>query len=1111
MTNDIVSVQGNSLAGGDNVQPVQEIDTDRQMAEAVRDVMKLSNLYIHKNYLQDLNTMPIVPVSRELTRIKIGTNLRLLRISGILHDGNESLSEKVKSLFGAVSAFDAGVMLILQAKGDRAEFYIGICGNQSDVLNQTFNTFTGSLKGILPGCKYRNVKMSEVDSLMEEIFPNLINTSCERLAVSAVSTFPTAADEVKSNDPYAAIEKIDVLLDGMRGKPFSMILLTKAMSKEILTDMQHQMELLYTQLSLFERQTFSTSKSDTDSITLNYSQAVTANQSYSTGFMHGISNTRSESSAKSISTPDEAGRKTEAKLGLLGTAASLAVPLAAAAILPAGMTAMAGVAFSAFLGNSIASLGKNLGVITGAIPNPKTVGDSTTTGESKTESESKSVTFSVSEGTTDSSGYAIGNNRTLGSSRQYTITNKSVSIILEELDREIRQMQRLSREGAFSGAAYFIAGNTENAITAANIYRSMTESKSNGSRTSSLIYHWNDRNKVDELIKYLSRGCHPSFILENEPHQPTVDAAQIIGINDVPVYFSFPKKSVPGIVISYYAGFARDIILQDMPKSTNNADRTVNAGYVYHYGKIETQTPINLRIDDLTKHLFVAGATGVGKSNFCYQLLDQLADNDVKILVIEPAKGEYAGVLGGREGFHVFGADAMRSPLLRINPFAFPEGISTTQHIERLLSIFNTAWTMYDAMPAILKDALEKIYLDRGFDLYFGGRPDEAQFPSFNDLLAALPAVIQSSSYSNEVKGNYTGALVTRVKSLTNGLYRMIFTQNELGDEILFGNNVIVDISRIGSAETKALVMGILTMRLSEYRMCEGKVNSPLRHVTLLEEAHNLLRRNNSATAGGGDLKAASVEMITNAIAEMRTYGEGFIIADQSPSVLDLSVIRNTNTKVFFMLPDRNDREISGDSLTLTEAQKRELARLSPGVAAVYQNGWTSSVLCKINYFKPDKVKPFVYDGLKVCKDIKPLTSQALAVVLSNLLPKGKRGSVDEAAIRKICTSDEFFLGDRSMTAIEILREYSGMGAYKRSGKEYQEKIASLISLEKAITQADTGNWAECVETQILNEVTLSNDELIVLVQYGIRRHLPSNQFGKMSAKYLSYRKSVEH
>ena len=166
----------------DEAQPARQDDNNRHVATVIGDVMHLSNLYIHKNYLQELNTMPIVPISHELTKIKIGTNLRLLRITAILHDGSESLSEKVKSLFGAVSAFEAGVMLILQAKGDRAEFYIGICGNQSDVLNQTFNTFVGSLKGILPGCKYRNVKLSEADNIMEEIFPqkSLINGSDRR-------------------------------------------------------------------------------------------------------------------------------------------------------------------------------------------------------------------------------------------------------------------------------------------------------------------------------------------------------------------------------------------------------------------------------------------------------------------------------------------------------------------------------------------------------------------------------------------------------------------------------------------------------------------------------------------------------------------------------------------------------------------------------------------------------------------------------------------------------------------------------------------------------------------------------------------------------------------
>lgn len=1080
-----------------------------QMISAVEDVMYLSNLYIHKNYLQYLDKMPIVPASQDIMKIEPGKNLRLLRIIGILHDGSENLSEKVKSLFGAVSAFEAGVMLIIQAKGERAEFYVGICSNHSDVVNHAFNTFTGSLKGILPGCKYRNVKLSEVEGLMEEIFPSksFVNGSREKLTISALSTFPTS-DEGQNYNPYDAIEKIDVLLDGMRGKPFSMLLLTKTMSKEILTAMQHQMEFLYTQLSVFERQTISSMKSDTDSVTLNYSKSVTSNQSYSTGFTRGISHTHGEAQSFSEQTTDNQSRKMQAGLGLLGTAASLAVPLAASAFLTGPSMALAGV-LGSFYGAGISSMATNAGILSGVIPNPKSSSETQSTHDDTTNTESKNVTFSVNEGTTDSSGYAVGNNRTSSMSNQYTVTNKGISIILEELNHEIKQMQRLSREGAFSSAAYFIAGNTENAVTAANIYRSITDSKSNGSRMNSLIYRWNENSEIDELIKYLSRGFHPSFVLKNEPHQPTTEAAQIIGIRDIPIYFSFPKKSVPGVVISDYAGFSRDIILQDLPQSTTANEKTVHTGHVYHLGKVETQSPIRLRVDDLTKHLFVAGATGVGKSNFCYQLLDQLIEKDVKILVVEPAKGEYSGVLGGRKGFHVFGADAMRSPLLKINPFAFPKGISTTQHIERLLSIFNTVWTMYDAMPAILKDALEKIYLDRGFDLYFGDKPDEAEFPSFNDLLAALPEIIQSSAYSNEVKGNYTGALVTRVKSLTNGLYRMIFNQNEIGDEILFGENVIIDISRIGSAETKALIMGILTMRLSEYRMCEGCVNSPLRHVTLLEEAHNLLRRSNATSAGAGDLKSASVEMITNAIAEMRTYGEGFIIADQSPSVLDLSVIRNTHTKVFFMLPDRNDREISGDSLTLTEPQKKELARLSPGVAVVYQNGWTSPVLCKINHFKLDKIQPFIYDAPKVFNNSKELLSQALAVILSNLLAKDKIKSISNPAIKNLCNANNFFSSKRTTTAIEILTEYDSTGTYKRNAKECQEKIACLIPLRQIITQTKEENWSANVEAKIKSEVTLSTDELISLVQNGIRWYMPRPQFGKMCAKYLGYRKSL--
>jgi hypothetical protein len=153
-------------------------------------------------------------------------------------------------------------------------------------------------------------------------------------------------------------------------------------------------------------------------------------------------------------------------------------------------------------------------------------------------------------------------------------------------------------------------------------------------------------------------------------------------------------------------------------------------------------------------------------------------------------------------------------------------------------------------------------------------------------------------------------------------------------------------------------------MKLQEYRMSESKgSNSKLKHITVLEEAHNLMRRTSSEQSSeGANLQGKAVEMIANAIAEMRTYGEGFIIADQAPGLLDQSVIRNTNTKMILRLPDWEDRELVGKSANLKEEQIEELARLRTGCAAIYQNEWQEAVLCQFELFDKDLVKPFDYE-----------------------------------------------------------------------------------------------------------------------------------------------------
>ena len=465
------------------------------------------------------------------------------------------------------------------------------------------------------------------------------------------------------------------------------------------------------------------------------------------------------------------------------------------------------------------------------------------------------------------------------------------------------------------------------------------------------------------INEYLRHFTHPSFhdpdYLINLEAITDVTPATMLSTKELSVQCGIPYNGVPGIFVREMARFGRDV------QSTKNVDLPIRLGNIYHMGKEYNNHVVNVDLKRLGEHTFITGSTGSGKSNTVYSLvarLNKLLPNDypyvgqyidkqIPTLIIEPAKGEYKQVFGDK--FNVYGTNPAITELLRINPFKFENGIHVLEHIDRLVDIFNVCWPMYAAMPAVLKEAIEKAYISSGWDLKCSINTNGIDiYPSFMDLLQALREVVSSSEYSEEVKDNYTGSLVTRVRSLTNGLNGQIFTADEIDSNKLFNESTIIDLSRVGSSETKSMIMGIIIMRLQERRMCEGGINLPLKHVTVIEEAHNLLRRvSTEQTSESSNLLGKSVEMMANAIAEMRTYGEGFVIVDQSPTLLDMSVIRNTNTKVIMHLPDLTDRELVGRAAGLTDSQIVELAKIPTGVAAVYQNKWVEAVLCKIDKY----------------------------------------------------------------------------------------------------------------------------------------------------------------
>lgn len=931
----------------------------------------MADSFIRKEYLAQLQNAQVVPLIGNGESIR--RNVRMFRLASLTYSETDDLHRKIASVFHSVAEFDSRQFLLLDSDGFHMSLYLGIACGRQDQLSMQFNTLKGSFTGNFPGGWLALLNATKSEELFKEIFEEDIRIS----SVSALS----AAKEISKDSIYG----IERLVDGMYGKPFTMMLLCEAVPKEELRRLRQSYEAMYTQLAPFREYAASVSQSgtkgETQSFSLSKSESVAQGRTVTESGAFGQSSSRSET----VSGSKEA-EENRAKNQLLGTALSLTAIISKIGT-ESAMHPLQGL----FYGGSVSNV----------LNSVQTLLNGGELGRSETAGEGKSYTLTFSEGETSSrqEGFSASKSisgsstDTTGYSLQMQYENKAVSDLLGVLQEQIARLQHIEETGGFQCAAYFVTGDNSTAVTAASMYRSLLGGMSSLGQNNA-VNVWSVPEVVWDICEYLKIGRHPVFHFENRPNYPTFTAGTLVAADELPLYISLPRKSMSGFPVALRAEFARDVIRMEI-----NDEAPIEIGKIYHLGKVAPGS-VALSKQDLSGHIFVAGTTGMGKSNFCYGLLDSLRNEKVRFMVIEPAKGEYKQVFGGCEGVYTFGTNPNLSPLLRINPFSFPEGIHVNEHIDRLLEIFNSCWPMYAAMPAVLKEALETVYRQCGYNLVTG--VGGGRFPSFADLLKILPEVVRQSEFSGEVKGNYIGSLVTRVKSLTDGLYGCVFTKDEIDPGILFDENVLIDLSRVGSGETKALIMGILVMKLQEYRMCHARMNAPLSHVTVLEEAHHLLRSSTSGSPEGVDLRAMSLEMITNAIAEMRTYGEGFLIADQSPGLMDLAVIRNTNTKVIFKLPEQSDRRIAGSAMSLSEAQIGEIARLERGVAAVYQSGWDNAVLAKIRHYDSGRYKPYVYRAPDLALDSGQVRNQCLAALLRGRLDEAGASTLDTAVCRQL-------------------------------------------------------------------------------------------------------------
>lgn len=432
------------------------------------------------------------------------------------------------------------------------------------------------------------------------------------------------------------------------------------------------------------------------------------------------------------------------------------------------------------------------------------------------------------------------------------------------------------------------------------------------------------------------------------------------------------------------------------PLITDNVSG-VNIGYVCDGQRSLNNMPFSLTYKDLARHTFVCGITGSGKTTTVKNIL---RNADTPFLVIESAKKEYRNIKlkDNEKTLKIYTLGKPEINCLRFNPFYIQCGVSPQMHIDFLKDLFNASFSFYGPMPYILEKCLQNIYKKKGWNLVLGFHPylvntansvdffDEEYmrekydldshkylFPTMQELKFEIDRYIEKEmNYEGEIAGNIKTAIKARLESLCSDSKGYMFNTYEYANmRDLLDNNTIFELEGLADDSDKAFCVGLLIIFINEYRQItkeNKKIDKELSHILVIEEAHRLLKNVNTERTSEdiGNPKGKAVEHFTNMIAEMRSYGQGVIVAEQIPSKLAPDVIKNTSNKIIQRLVVADDQELVANTIGLSVEDCLDLGNLTTGTALCHKEGMNLPVRVQIPMIDENRVSDDLLYGLDI-------------------------------------------------------------------------------------------------------------------------------------------------
>lgn len=558
----------------------------------------------------------------------------------------------------------------------------------------------------------------------------------------------------------------------------------------------------------------------------------------------------------------------------------------------------------------------------------------------------------------------------------------------------------------------------------------------------------------------------PAFL--NKDNNLQNPLCSYINSSELGLLCTIPTESVPDFELRTAKSFPQ---IKSIAK--NGVDFTI--GNVTDGKRKLDNMPFGLSADDLNKHTFVCGITGSGKTTTVKRIL---VESKKPFMIIESAKKEYRNIPIKATVF-TLGKPELNCP--RINPFYIMPGVSPQSHIDYLKDLFIASFSFYGPMPYILEKCLHNVYKNKGWNLTLGFHPllvnkenvvdffdfeymqkqyaktaHSYLFPTTQELKDEIERYIKEEmDYEGEVAGNIKTAIKVRLDNLCVGAKGYMFnTYEHLDLKKLLEQNTVFELEGLADDSDKAFCVGLMVIFINEYRQtikeARGGKKLELLHLLVIEEAHRLLKNvdTDRSSESMGNPKGKAVEHFTNMIAEMRSYGQGVIVAEQIPSKLAPDVIKNSSNKIVHRIVSADDQQIIANTIGISVDDAIQLGTLETGYALCHKEGMALPVSINVN----DVVDDFVSDELLFNSDIRERLIK-----------------IDLCAMQEALFAE----GTTKLTILALLNSI-GVGTTETAVNSYKIVMDRFIKLlkQRGIEQTLVGSTDENVAIIVFNLLT---------------------------------------